>query len=415
MAALRRVSLSASELASGPRREPGLADGRSRPCRPARRRPPRRRRRDLARPSGPDSASRAGRCCTSPSPSISAIGVGTASMLVGALLVLLVSLLGVRPGLGTLLNVLVIGVALNAAPGQLRAGHAPVARASQSGCWRCWAGPCVFAVGCAVYVGAHLGPGPRDGADARPAPAAPDRSGRRPGDLRGRWSRPRVVARRPGGARHGSVRRRRRAVGGAGVQVAAAATAPGIATAAGRSGRREDLASRADHGSYCPFGRLPVRRDHRDRREPSPAGQGRGRAVRAGVELPMGGDVTGSPDPGDPVRLSHHRGARGEGGQATGAPVERVAVAQTVGEAGTVGGRLSDDGGDGSVPDHLDQARSGINHRGPVGAGLVPRPSRSCGRVPSTRSWTARADRVASVSCPARRSRCGAATPGGDG
>jgi uncharacterized protein len=90
------------------------------------------------------------------------IGIGTASMLVGAILVLLVAVLGVRPGVGTVLNVLVIGVALNVLlatsllaklPSQGRAERLVVLLA----------GIAVFAVGCAVYVGAHLGPGPRDG------------------------------------------------------------------------------------------------------------------------------------------------------------------------------------------------------------------------------------------------------------
>ena len=90
------------------------------------------------------------------------IGVGTASMLVGSCLVLLVSVLGVRPGLGTLLNVLVIGIALNA----LLASSVFATLASQGLLQRLLAlvgGTLVFAVGCAVYVGAHLGPGPRDG------------------------------------------------------------------------------------------------------------------------------------------------------------------------------------------------------------------------------------------------------------
>lgn len=90
------------------------------------------------------------------------IGIGTASMLVGALLVLLVGLLGVRPGAGTVLNVLVIGLALNL----LLATSLLAGLPSQGLAERLvvlLAGIHVFAVGCAVYVGAHLGPGPRDG------------------------------------------------------------------------------------------------------------------------------------------------------------------------------------------------------------------------------------------------------------
>jgi uncharacterized membrane protein YczE len=90
------------------------------------------------------------------------IGIGTASILVGAVLVLLVRVLGVRPGVGTLLNVLVIGLALNL----LLASSLLATLPSQGLAERLVvlvAGIPVFAVGCAVYVGAHLGPGPRDG------------------------------------------------------------------------------------------------------------------------------------------------------------------------------------------------------------------------------------------------------------
>jgi uncharacterized protein len=90
------------------------------------------------------------------------IGVGTASMMVGACLVMLVAILGVRPGIGTLLNVLVIGLALNILLATSLFDTLP----SQGLAVRLGvlvAGILVFAVGCAVYVGAHLGPGPRDG------------------------------------------------------------------------------------------------------------------------------------------------------------------------------------------------------------------------------------------------------------
>lgn len=90
------------------------------------------------------------------------IGIGTASMLVGAVLVVLVGLLGVRPGVGTVLNVLVIGIALNLLLATSLLDTLP----SQGIAERLVVlliGIPVFAVGCAVYVGAHLGPGPRDG------------------------------------------------------------------------------------------------------------------------------------------------------------------------------------------------------------------------------------------------------------
>lgn len=90
------------------------------------------------------------------------IGIGTASMCVGAALVVLVAALGVRPGVGTALNVVTIGLTLNVL----------LATTALDGLDRLPAavrlavlvlGVVVFAVGCATYVGAHLGPGPRDG------------------------------------------------------------------------------------------------------------------------------------------------------------------------------------------------------------------------------------------------------------
>ena len=90
------------------------------------------------------------------------IGVGTASIGVGAVLVTIVALLGVRPGAGTLLNVLIIGVSLNVLLG-LPALSALPSSGLPIRLGVLIAGIVVFAVGCAIYVGAHLGSGPRDG------------------------------------------------------------------------------------------------------------------------------------------------------------------------------------------------------------------------------------------------------------
>ncbi len=90
------------------------------------------------------------------------VGVGTASIAVGALLVAVVAALGVRPGIGTVLNVVTIGVVLDAllASPLLRSlpGAGVLPRLAVL-----LLGVAVFALGCATYVGAHLGPGPRDG------------------------------------------------------------------------------------------------------------------------------------------------------------------------------------------------------------------------------------------------------------
>jgi uncharacterized membrane protein YczE len=90
------------------------------------------------------------------------VGVGTASIAIGGLLVAVVAALGVRPGIGTILNVLVIGICLNL----LLATPALTSLRTDGLAERLGVlilGIAVFAIGCAVYVGAHLGPGPRDG------------------------------------------------------------------------------------------------------------------------------------------------------------------------------------------------------------------------------------------------------------
>lgn len=90
------------------------------------------------------------------------VGVGTASIAVGAIIVAVVAALGIRPGIGTILNVLVIGGCLNL----LLAMPVLASLRAQGLIERLGVlvlGIAVFAIGCAVYVGAHLGPGPRDG------------------------------------------------------------------------------------------------------------------------------------------------------------------------------------------------------------------------------------------------------------
>lgn len=90
------------------------------------------------------------------------IGIGTASIAVGSVLVAVVAALGLVPGIGTILNVLVVGTCLNlwlATPvlATIDTGSVVERLGVLVG------GIAVFAVGCAIYVGAHLGSGPRDG------------------------------------------------------------------------------------------------------------------------------------------------------------------------------------------------------------------------------------------------------------
>jgi uncharacterized membrane protein YczE len=89
------------------------------------------------------------------------IGVGTASIAIGSLLAAVVATLGLLPGIGTILNVLVVGTCLNV----LLATHVLESVGTESVARRLGvllSGIVVFAIGCAIYVGAHLGSGPRD-------------------------------------------------------------------------------------------------------------------------------------------------------------------------------------------------------------------------------------------------------------
>lgn len=86
------------------------------------------------------------------------VSVGVASILVGAAVLVLWLPLRQRPGIGTLANVVTIGLVLD---GVLALTTTPGAT------WARWTllatGPLVFAIGVAVYIGAGVGTGPRDG------------------------------------------------------------------------------------------------------------------------------------------------------------------------------------------------------------------------------------------------------------
>ena len=87
---------------------------------------------------------------------------GTTSIGVGALVLVVAVGAGVRPGVGTVLNVVVVGLVIDlllATPALDGLGDGPVALRLVSTA----AGIVVVAVGSALYLGAHLGPGPRDG------------------------------------------------------------------------------------------------------------------------------------------------------------------------------------------------------------------------------------------------------------
>jgi uncharacterized membrane protein YczE len=84
--------------------------------------------------------------------------LGAVTVLVGALVLLAWVPLRQRPGLGTVSNVVVIGVAVDATLAVLPALHALPGRIALA-----VGGIALNAVATAAYIGVHLGPGPRDG------------------------------------------------------------------------------------------------------------------------------------------------------------------------------------------------------------------------------------------------------------
>ena len=84
--------------------------------------------------------------------------LGAVTVLVGAVVLAGWLPLRVRPGLGTVSNVVVIGVAVDGALAVLPAPHAIAARVGLVA-----AGVSLNALATAAYIGVGLGPGPRDG------------------------------------------------------------------------------------------------------------------------------------------------------------------------------------------------------------------------------------------------------------
>lgn len=86
------------------------------------------------------------------------MSIGAATILVGTIVLLLWFPLRQRPGIGTVANVIWIGLMLDAI---LTATSAPATMTQR------WvlllAGPVVFSLGVALYIGAGVGTGPRDG------------------------------------------------------------------------------------------------------------------------------------------------------------------------------------------------------------------------------------------------------------
>lgn len=88
----------------------------------------------------------------------SGIPIGTVTILVGAVVLVLWVPLGQRPGIGTIANVILVGLALD---GTLALAPAPTDLGVR---WVCLvAGILLNGIATGAYIGAALGPGPRDG------------------------------------------------------------------------------------------------------------------------------------------------------------------------------------------------------------------------------------------------------------
>lgn len=89
---------------------------------------------------------------------LTGVPIGTVSIGVGALVMLLWLPLRERPGLGTATNVVLIGVVIDLTLLWLETPESLALRVLMM-----VAGPVLFGIGSGFYIGAGLGPGPRDG------------------------------------------------------------------------------------------------------------------------------------------------------------------------------------------------------------------------------------------------------------
>jgi uncharacterized membrane protein YczE len=86
------------------------------------------------------------------------LAIGTWAIIVGVVVLLLWIPLHQRPGIGTASNVVLVGLTMNVVLGHVHAPHAMVARVA------CLVvGVFLNGVATGAYIGAGLGPGPRDG------------------------------------------------------------------------------------------------------------------------------------------------------------------------------------------------------------------------------------------------------------
>lgn len=86
------------------------------------------------------------------------LSIGTATVFTGLVVLLLVLFMRVRIGVGTLLNVAIIGPSTDFVLWLLDEPSSTVARAALT-----ISAPLIIALGSSLYLGVHWGPGPRDG------------------------------------------------------------------------------------------------------------------------------------------------------------------------------------------------------------------------------------------------------------
>ena len=86
------------------------------------------------------------------------LAIGTWAIIVGVVVLLLWIPLRQRPGIGTVSNVVLVGLTMNVVLGHVHAPHALAARVALLVC-----GVFLNGVATGMYIGTGLGPGPRDG------------------------------------------------------------------------------------------------------------------------------------------------------------------------------------------------------------------------------------------------------------
>jgi uncharacterized membrane protein YczE len=86
------------------------------------------------------------------------IGIGWMTSIIGFVVLLLWIPLRQKPGIGTIANIVLVGASMQVALGIIPPMHGPVAQFAML-----LGGIVLVAIASGLYIGAHFGPGPRDG------------------------------------------------------------------------------------------------------------------------------------------------------------------------------------------------------------------------------------------------------------